>query len=62
MSRNRLLLVVFGNRGWLFVNDVFVSELDLTNSEGEGLIGFAPDRDDAGSPVLENFNVWTPQR
>ena len=60
LPRNLLLLAAFGERGWLFVNDVLVSELDLTNSTGGGIIGFFPDRGEDDSPVIENFNVWTP--
>ena len=38
-GRNRLHLVAIAERGWLFVNDEFVSSLDLSNITGTGDVG-----------------------
>ena len=59
LPRNRLLMAAFGDRGWVFLNDVLVAQLDLTNSADGGVVGFISEDDD-GNSVLETFNVWVP--
>ena len=59
LPNNRLLMAAFGEKGWIFLNDVFVTQLDLTNSAGAGGVSFLSGDDD-GQQVLQTFKVWTP--
>ena len=62
LSRNHLLLIALADSGWLFVNNQFVANLDLSHNQQFGFI-FA-----TGNPLLghrgtlqfKNFNVWAP--
>ncbi len=61
-SRNRLLLLAFGESGWLYLNDHLVAKLDLSHNMEHGQISALGDffLDHDGSPRFEDFNVWAP--
>jgi hypothetical protein len=61
---NRIWLAAYGNRGLLYVNDVFVSELDLTSRLSAGniiaAIGLYEGDEIAGkSTRYTHFSVWS---
>ena len=62
LSRNHLLMIAIKDKGWFFVNDQLVDELNLNHNQERGGIsamgGFF--REDHGSPNFEDFNVWVP--
>ncbi len=62
LSRNRLLLLAFGESGWLFVNDRLLAKLDLSHNLDYGSVSVMGDffGNHNGSPEFEDFNVWAP--
>lgn len=62
LSRNRLLLLAFGESGWLFLNDQLVAKLELSHNMEHGQISAMGDffLDHDGSPRFEDFSVWAP--
>ena len=61
-SRNHLLLLAFGDSGWLFLNDQLVAKLDLSHNMDYGSVSAMGDfyLGHDGSPKFEDFNVWAP--
>lgn len=61
-SRNHMLLIALADRGWLFVNNQFVANLDLSKGQQPGPIGAigAPLEGHRGTIRFEDFNVWAP--
>ena len=61
-SKNHLLLVAVSDWGVFFVNDVLISQLDLSHNLDYGAVsamgGFY--KNHTGEPTFENFNVWAP--
>ena len=62
LTRNHLTLIAIEDRGWFFVNDQLIDELDLSHNQDRGGIsamgGFF--REDRDSPEFQDFNVWAP--
>ncbi len=61
-SRNHLLLLAFGDSGWLLVNGQLVASLDLGHNLDSGPVSAMGDffQNHQGSPSFEDFNVWVP--
>ena len=61
-SRNHLLLLAFGDSGWLLVNGQLVASLDLGHNLVSGSVSAMGDffLNHQGSPSFEDFNVWVP--
>lgn len=61
-SRNRLLLIAFGESGWFFVNDHLITKLDLGHNQYVGGVSAMGDfyLNHFSSPEFQNFNVWAP--
>ena len=60
---NRLLLLVFGDSGWYFVNDDLVAKIDLSHNQDSGWVSAIAHAylDNQDSPEeFENFTVWAP--
>ena len=62
LSRNHLLLIAIEEAGWFFVNGQLVSKLDLSHNQEHGDVAAMGDYylTHQGSPIFEDFNVWTP--
>ena len=62
LNRNHMLLLAFGESGWLFLNDQLVAKLDLSHNMDYGYVSVMGDffRSHNGSPEFERFNVWAP--
>ena len=60
--RNHMLLLAFGDSGWLFLNDRLVAKLDLSHNLDSGDVRVMSDffHGHDGSPKFEGFHVWTP--
>ena len=61
---NHLRLIALGDSGWLFINDTFIAELDLSGLSDAGdveVIGsyFQGDEVAGRSVVFEDFAVWS---
>ena len=59
-GRNRIQLAAVGDRGWLFCNEQFVAELDLSSTTEAGTVGvmtgfFAGNEVEGESTKVENF-------
>ena len=61
-SRNHLLLLAFGDSGWLLVNGQLVASLDLGHNLDSGWVSAIGPYflNHQGSPSFEDFNVWVP--
>ena len=61
-SRNHMLLIALADYGWLFVNNLFVANLDLRDNQELGLIFAhgAPLEGHHATIQFEDFNVWAP--
>lgn len=62
---NRLLVMVSGEEGWLFVNDTFVTGLDFGGADKEGPVnpmsGYFTDDEHPGAVIpFEDFTMWSP--
>jgi len=61
---NHLLVIVLGRDGWFFVNDTFVSKLNLGDSapgDIQALAGYFTDDEAPGAVTrFEEFTVWSP--
>jgi serine/threonine-protein kinase len=59
---NRLTLIASGDRGFFFLNEQFVSVLDLTGRTDAGNLGlstgFYEDEQEGATTAFENFGVW----
>ncbi len=59
---NRLTLLAEGNRGFFFVNDVFIAELDLSGRTGSGdisiAIGISGNTIAGEATAYEDFAIW----
>ena len=63
-SSNHLRLIALGDSGWLFINDVFIAELDLSGLRDSGevvAIGsyFQEDEIFGKSVVFQDFTIWS---
>ena len=61
-AQNHLLLIAVGESGWLFLNDRFVTKLDLGHNQEVGYLSVMGDfyYNHRGNPQFKDFNVWAP--
>ncbi len=61
-AQNHLLLIAVGESGWLFLNDRFVTKLDLGHNQEVGYLSVMGDfyYNHQGNPQFKDFNVWAP--
>ena len=63
-ANNHLRIIALGNKGWVFINGVYVDELDLSGLVGPGHVSaitnyFTGDGTEGSSTPFRNFTIWS---